>query len=69
MLAGLDALEIEMGMKRLDQVNSFVYLGCRVIDADCTNEAKCYPSFQNQSRNAIMVKWPKTMVTLKNVEM
>ena len=36
-----DALEIEVGMKRLEQVNSFVYLGCRLTkDADCANEIK-----------------------------
>jgi len=25
-----DVLEIELGTRRLEQVNSFVYLGCRV---------------------------------------
>jgi len=30
-----DALEIEVGAKRSEQVNSFVFLGCRVMkDAD-----------------------------------
>jgi len=36
-----DVLEIEVGAKILEQVNSFVCLGCRVTkDVDCANEVK-----------------------------
>ena len=35
------ALDIEVGAKSLEQVNSFVYLSCRVTkDVDCANEVK-----------------------------
>lgn len=35
------ALEINVGTGRLEQVNSFVYLVCRVTkDADCASEVK-----------------------------
>ena len=40
-VADRDLCEVDMGPKRLNQVNSFVYLGCRVTkDADHTNEVK-----------------------------
>ena len=48
-----DELEIEVGRKRLEQVNSLEYLGCRVTkDVDCDNEVT--------SRLAIRLAWSKS---------
>ena len=50
-------LEIEVGAKRLEQANSFVYLGCRVTKySDCPNEV-----------NSRLAMGMATMVKLVNV--
>ena len=57
MVSKNDALKIEVGAHRLEQMESFVYLGCRVTkDADCANEAKSGLSIR---MTTIMVKLAK----------
>jgi len=46
-----DVLDIEVGAKRLEQVNSFVYLGCSLTkDVDCANEVKSRQLWSNWSK-------------------